>query len=570
MPRTKKTYNPVTNAIIWKVALYIRLSVEDGNENESTSVQNQKVLLDDYLSNWDEHYILVDRYIDDGVSGATSDRENFQRMLEDITEERINCVIVVDLSRLGRNYIEAGIYMEQFFVKHNVRFISTCSPALDSYKNPEQMNSISVPLQNLVNEEYVRQCSIKIRNVQNVKRKKGEFIGSYAPYGFKKSPENKYQLVIDEEPANVLRDMYRWCVNEGLGSNGIVRRLNDLGIPNPTKYKQLSGSTYACKWGENNDGLWSAKTVRELMRSQMNLGHMVQGKTTTKSYKVHDVVRKPEEDWVIVRNTHEAIIDQETFDKAQALLTKDTRISPKSGELSLFAGFIRCADCGKAMGKKSSKGVKYYSCRTYKEKSSKACTSHTIKEDTLKQAVLAVIKQQIDIVDNLNMMIDEINNLPDVSKKSDRLEQNLRSKELELTKVTRVIDSLYIDWKTGEIDREMYYRLKEKQEAKASDLKLAMNKLNTEISLLAKGVTTENIYFREFLQYKNINELDRNILVSLIDTIKVHEDKHITIKFNYADEYLRIMEFIENNISKKPKVMKSKEHGEVTGINATL
>lgn len=555
MARIRKTETSKTTSIIWQIALYIRLSREDGND-VSVSVDNQLKELNTYLENFDGMYEIVDTYIDDGYTGTDSNRENFQRMLEDVKSKKVNCVIVRDPSRLSRNYLEAGMYMEQLFVQLNVRFISLSLPALDSFKNPEAMNSIAVPIQNVINDDFCRQTSQKIRGVFNMKRSRGEFIGAFAPYGYSKSPEDKNSLIVDEEASDIIKKIYQWFIYEGMSKNGIVKKLNELGVLNPTAYKNSKGLKFHCRTGSDNDGMWSSRTISAILCNEVYIGNMVQGRQRVKSYKVHEAIQVPLEEWFIVENTHEAIIDKETFDRAQELQKRDTRTSPKSKALTLFAGFLKCADCGKAMRRTTAKDKVYYVCRTNRDKSKTACTKHSIREDVLKEAVLIAVQKQIDLVENMSQIIEEINSLPELNKKSDRLEKALRSKQQELSKNNTVLDSLYVDWKTGDITQEQFRRMKSKFESNAERITVSIRSIQEEIKLMEKGVTTDTPLFKAFLKNKNVKDLDRNLLVCLIDTIYVHEDKHITIKFNFADTYMRVIEFIETNkeqIASKPK-----------------
>lgn len=557
MARIRKTETSKVTSITWYIALYIRLSREDGND-VSISVDNQLKELNTYLENFDGMYEIVDTYIDDGYTGTDSNRENFQRMLEDVKAKRVNCVIVRDPSRLSRNYLEAGMYMEQLFVQLNVRFISLSLPALDSFKNPEAMNSIAVPIQNVINDDFCRQTSQKIRGVFNMKRSRGEFIGAFAPYGYSKSPEDKNSLIVDDEAGEIVKNIFHWFVYDGMSKRGITKKLNELSVLNPTAYKHSKGMKFHCRTGTNNDGMWSARTVDSILNNEVYIGNMVQGRQRIKSYKVHEAIQVPKEEWFIVENTHEAIIDKDTYERAQELQKRDTRTAPASKTLTLFAGMIKCADCGKAMRKTSAKDKAYYVCRTNRDKSATACTKHSIREDFLKEAVLIAIQKQIDLVVNISQIIEEINNLPDINKKSDRLEKALRTKQMELSKNNTVLDSLYVDWKTGDITQEQFRRMKSKLETEAERLKDSIHSIQEEIRLMDKGVANDNPLFKTFLKHKNVQELDRNLLVCLIDTIYVHEDKHITIKFNFADTYMRAIEFIETNKENMKKSGKEK------------
>ncbi len=531
-----KAFTDKTGALCWKVGLYIRLSREDGND-VSVSIENQKVELQAFLACFDEPYELIDYYIDDGFSGTNSNRMNFQRLLQDIRLQKVTCVIVRDPSRLSRNYWEAGMYMEQLFVQHNVRFISLLLPPLDSYKNPEAMNSIAVPIQNVINDDFCRQTSAKIRGVFQMKRAHGEFIGAFAPYGYAKDQENKNRLVIDPMAAQIVREIFRWFVYQGMSKRGITIRLNELGIPNPTKYKQRSGLKFQCRQ-KDNDGLWSPKTVSFILANEVYVGNMVQGRQRIKSYKVHETINVPAKEWVVVENTHEAIIDQHTFAMAQRLQQMDTRTAPNHRELHLFAGFLKCADCGKGMRRSKGKNHVYYCCLTNRNKSPHACTRHSMREDLLEAVVLKMLQFQIARIQDWAKVIEQINVESVNARMCDLWSSMLHSKNREWITLQAVRDDLYIDWKSNALTKEEYERMKSNFAQKAANLE-------TEIEAIKAKIMEENhnkrssAVFEEFQKHGNISRLDRFLLVCMIERIFIHEDNRITILFRYKDPFLQ-------------------------------
>ena len=550
MGRRNQTRNSLPSSKrIWKIALYIRLSREDGND-VSNSVKHQKERLLAYLSGFEDEYELVDIYIDDGYTGTDTNREDFQRMMGHIREHKVNCVIVKDLSRLSRNVTDATYHIENFFIEYDVRFISLELPALDSYKHPEQMNSILVPMQNVINDDFCRQTSIKVRGVFNQKRRQGQFIGAFAPYGYLKDPEDKNRLIIDEEAAQVVRDIFRWYIKEGVSKGGIARKLNELGIPNPAAYKKQKGLKYTNPHTKSNDTLWGPKTIREILCNQMYLGHMVQGRYRIKSYKVHTQITTPKEEWYIVEDTHDPIIEQEVFDLAQKLQEKDTRQSPGNKTVYTLSGYVRCPDCKKAMVRSqggSKVKIAYYQCRTYRDKSKDACSKHSIRAEILEDAVFNAIKVQIALVSSLKDIVEEINRAPNVRNESQRLAVMQSAREKELEKVTSIKDSLYADWKNGDITKDDYRRLKAKYEEQAEALENAIAALREEQRVIAEGIRTDNPYLQTFLKHQNVKELDRSIVVDLVDTVYVHEGCEVEIAFNFRDQHKLIMDFIESN-----------------------
>lgn len=538
------------NAMRWRLGKYIRLSKEDllRGRDESNSVINQRRLLEQYhQTHLDEFYdgTEQDVYVDDGKTGTDTDREDFQRLLADVYSGRINCVIVKDLSRLSRNYTDAGNLIENLFVRLNVRFISLAE-GVDSYRNPDSVSNIIVPITNVMNDQYCYQTSKKIRQVFDMKRRNGEFIGSYAPYGYVKDPNDKHALLVDPEAAEVVKSIFALFLS-GMNKRGITYYLNDHGTLCPTAYKQQQGLKYNAPNAQGNP-MWSTITIDTILKNRVYVGDMVQGRQRVKSYKIHIQEKVPEEEWFIVENTHEAIIDRETFAKVQSLLKRDTRTAPKAKQLYLFSGFLKCADCGRAMSRIASKGIYvYYQCGTYKSLSKKACTMHSIKSDRLEAGVLFAIQQQVHLTLTYSEFVARINSAPLKRSKSKRLEDTIAAKEKELAKIMRYKQALYQDWKDGEITRNDYRHMSEDYEQQIEALTRIMQTLTAEQEQLENGVDAESPCLTAFLKYRNIDKLTREILGELIDHIKVYEGGNISVKFKYADEFRRIAEYIELN-----------------------
>ena len=535
---------------VWRIAIYIRLSKEDARcLDESESVTNQRQIIEDHIAGFNDgdEYIIVDEYVDDGISGTTDDeRDDFQRMLADIKRGRVNCVIVKDLARSFRNYSDQGYYLDDWFPRYNVRFISLYHQPLDSYREPQNMRSIAVPIQGVLNENHCAETSDKVREVFDMKRRNGEFIGSYAPYGYVKDPGDKHALLIDPEAAEVVKSIFSMFLS-GMNKRGITYYLNDHGVLCPTAYKKQQGLKYNAPNAQSNP-MWSTITIDTILKNRVYVGDMVQGRQRVKSYKIHIQERVPEEEWFIVENTHEAIIDRETFDKVQGLLKRDTRTAPKAKQLYLFSGFLKCADCGRAMSRIASKGIYvYYQCGTYKSLSKKACTMHSIKSDRLEAGVLFAIQQQVHLAVAYSELVSRINSAPLKKSKSKRLEDAIAAKEKELAKIMRYKQALYQDWKDGEITRNDYRHMSEDYERQAEALNNVLRTLTDEQEQLENGVDAESPFLAAFLKYQNIDKLTREILAELIDYIKVYEGGNISVKFKYADEFRRMAEYIELN-----------------------
>ncbi len=539
-----------TKIKVWYVAFYIRLSRDDKRgKDESESISNQRLILTDFLEQQDDgdEYVFVGEYVDDGVSGTTDEeRENFQRLLADIQKGKINCVIVKNLARSFRNNGDQSYYLGDWFPRNDVRFISLYQQSIDTYKDPQNAQNIAVPVQGVLNEEHARGTSESVRRTFDMKRENDLHIGSCAAYGFLKDPEDNNILIIDEEAAENVKLIFAWFL-EGMSKNAIVNKLNDSGILCPSAYKKSKGMKYKNPNAGGQNPLWSAKTVNYILKNQMYIGNMVQGRYRIKSYKIHVQETVPENEWKVKEKTHESIISSTDFAKVQELLKKDTRTAPEQKNLYLFSGFLRCADCGKAMSRSKVSGNVYYHCRTYKDQSKTACTKHTIKHNYLEQAVLYVIQQQVYIAVSFSGMVSRINTAPLQKSQSIRLNELITTKEKELSKISHYKQSIYQDWKDGEITHKDYRQMKENYERQIEAISEIISSLQEEKAELENGIDTENPFLATFRKYENIDKLTRDILIELIDTIKVYENGNISVKLKFANEYRRVAEYIEVN-----------------------
>ncbi|AXU75633.1 recombinase [Clostridioides difficile] len=545
---TNRTVSQLSyNLTRWNLAKYIRLSKEDLNrgKDDSNSVTNQKKLLDDYYRQHLDEFESAETYVDDGCTGTDTNRADFQRLLADIYAKKVNCVIVKDLSRLSRNYTDAGSLIENLFVQMNVRFISLAE-GVDSYLNPDSVSSILVPITNVMNDQYCYQTSKKIRQVFDYKKRNGEFIGSYAPYGYIKDPNDKHALLVDHEAAEVVKQIFSMCLS-GMTVRAIVNHLNDHGVMCPSVYKQSQGLKYKCPNGQTQP-MWSTITISNMLKNPVYVGDMAQGRNRVKSYKIHKIEAVPEKDWIVVQNTHEPIIDREAFEKVKQLLKRDTRTSPKQKQLYLFSGFLRCADCGRAMSRIASKEFYvYYQCGTYKSLSKKACTMHSIKSTRLEAAVLYAIRQQVHLAVSYSAIVSKINLAPLKKSQSARLNELIAAKEKELAKIMRYKQALYQDWKDGHITHNDYRHMNEDYEQQNEAIGTVIANLKKERDELENGIDTENPFLATFRKYENIDKLTREILIELVDHIKVYEGGDISIRFKFADELRRIIQYIEVN-----------------------
>ena len=558
MPRTKnrgvqQSFSPSYTIRRWRLGEYIRLSKEDlkKGKDDSNSVKNQRDLLNDFYQKHIEEFESVSEYVDDGHTGTDANREDFQRLLADVMSGKINCVVVKDLSRFARNYSDAGSLIDNLFVQMGVRFISLAEN-VDSFTNPDSVSNIIVPITNVMNDNYCYQTSKKIRQVFDYKRRNGQYIGAFAPYGYIKHPKDKHKLIVDPDAAETVKLIFSLFL-QGTSKRAIALHLNEHGVPSPSAYKLLKGLPVSTRGYD--EPMWGGRMIHAILTNPTYTGDLAQGRSRVKSYKVHQIETVPREEWVEVAGTHEAIIDYETFDKVQALLKRDTRTSPEGRKVHLFSGFLKCADCGRAITRCVSKNNHvYYACSTYKNRSRTACTMHSIKHERLEAAVLFGIQYQVHLAVSYSEAIARINSAPTKKSQSFRLDELITTKEKELAKITRYKQSLYQDWKDGEITQQDYRSMKADYERQVEALSDVLERLTAERAELANGVDNEHPALVAFMKYQNIDKLTREALIDLVDHIKVYENGNISVKCKFADEFRKIAEYIEINTSEIPAV----------------
>ncbi len=536
------------NFNILRTALYVRLSKEDGDKAESNSVLSQKEILKEYLKLHPE-LEFHDFYVDDGCSGTSFDRPDFRRLESDIIAGKIGCVIVKDLSRFARNYTDSGYYIENFFVRYGVRFIAI-NNGIDTFSG--NMNAatqcITVGVTNVINESVAATTSVNVKGTLNVRRANGDFIGSFPTYGYLKNPEDRHKLIIDEEAAEVVRMIFEKYVS-GYTILGITRELNSLGIPNPSAYKKLKGFNYKRQVRKTNEGLWPESSVRRILKNEMYLGNMVQGKNTKLSYKIKQCVSVPKENWYIVEGTHEAIIDKDTFDKAQALLGRNIKESKTEQKAGLFAGLVRCADCGGGMAKKSNKQngkeYHYYRCSTARV-SKDACTLHTIRIDKLEEAVLVFLRKMVEVAAEYDKIIKTVNCSAKRKTENDIIKKTIEKHRKDREFVEGMIRDLYPDWKRGDITQEEYHNLKNDFREKIKKIDEETEQLKAKLEERENGMK-KNSFIESFKKLGNIEKLTRPLVLELIDEVLIHEGERITIRLKCKDAFESATEYIEIN-----------------------
>ena len=531
----------------YKAALYCRLSVDDGNFGGSVSIETQKILLEQYCK---DHKITDYKfYCDDGCSGTNFDRPSFKKMLSDIDEGKINLVIVKDLSRFGRNYVEAGMYVQRF-TDSNIRFIA----ADDNYDSLVNSDDLLFPIKNVVNEMYARDVSKK------TKARDGQFIGSKAPFGYKIDPNDRHHLIVDEPAAQVVKRIFR-LASEGVGYNKMAKIFREEKVLTPIAYFNLNNPDYfkSDYWRKEFD--WHVTSIRAILNNEVYLGKLVYGKQRNKSMKSKEKVRNPKEDWIVVENCHEPIITQELWDTVHKILNAKHRPA-KAGEVQMFAGLLYCSDCGHCLtySQKQRKDGSYhgaYSCWMYKTHGKEYCASHYITFDTIYELVL------IDIQRNLfqyRKNTDKFKSIlsrkyqSDSQKQAEQITLEYEQKQKRCEELDKIISRLYEDNVLGRIGDERYESMSQSYELEQVEIKKALPILKSKIDELKRQSDCADNFINVIKKYTIIDKLDAAILNELIDKIVVHhkEQAEDGRTFQQIEIYYRFVGKLgtENELSK--------------------
>lgn len=531
----------------WSAGLYLRISREDGDKFESESISSQRDILLDFI-NRNPDITVYDTYEDDGWTGTNFDRPNFKRMEDDLRAKKIDCIIVKDLSRFARNCIEIGNYLSIVFPYLKTRFICI-NDNVDSYIDPESLDNLSTKFKNLINDEYCRDISIKVKSSLTIRRESGEFIGSFPSYGYQKDPLDCHKLIIDEEAAEIVRMIFAKFI-AGNSIRGIVRELNDAHILPPALYKKKKHPSYKPA-NIKSDTMWSQRMISRILTNQMYIGDMVQNVMNNISYRIQKCRPVDVDKHIIVTNTHEPIISREDFQKVKDLLSRDTYESPKTHQMYVLSGFVKCGDCKRGMIRKNLfngwKEYHYLFCSTYKNRSKTACTKHNINADKVEDAVFAFIKANIAFALEVEPILEMIKNSPLREKRSERFHALKQQYIDELSKIKQLREDLYPDFKAGLIDKGEYETFRSRYEFKIANLENQIQDVSDKINEIETGLSPENGFIVNFKKYQSITELTREVVGALIENVYIYEDDRIEIEMKYRDDFETLVEYIETN-----------------------
>ena len=524
---------------IFYATAYARTSKDD---SDSSSIENQIELIRNYIKAIPDIHLVSERE-DNGYSGIDFDRPDFREMMKDIEAGKINCVIVKDLSRLGRNYIEVGEYMEEIFPCYNVRLIAI-NDNYDSLNPRSDSDEILIPFRNLINEQYARDTSGKIRSILSSKREKGQFVGAFAPYGYKRCENDRHQLVIDEHPAGIVRDIFRRKI-EGQSQQKIADGLNEIGEPSPAEYKKRN-TNYKSKFQTKSRALWSAVAIGRILSNPIYTGVLVQGKQTTPNYKVKHRIDRARDEWNVVNDAHEPIISKGDFDIVNDLLRQDTRTAPNKESVYPLSGMVFCGSCNNNMIRTKSGMKHYYICASSRAKV-KTCTSHCIQEEKLSRSVLETISRHIETALDIEKTLDYVKSLPSQQIDVAKLSAQLLGRNEEIKSCERYKRSLYEDYKSGLISKEDYILFGKDYTERIRELSQAVTKLTEEIELLLGDDydSAVNEWLKQFTQHKSVGSLTRQMTANLVERIDVFTNKRIIITFRYHDKMKSTQEILD-------------------------
>ena len=526
--------------IIYNADIYLRLSKEDGDKEESDSIANQRALALDFLKTQPNIRLHKIR-IDDGYSGVDFNRPSFIEMIEDIKEGKVNCVIVKDFSRFGRNYIESGKYIQVLFPRSGIRFIAV-NENYDSTTVQGYTGNIIVPFKNMVNDAYCADISVKVRSHLEMKRKRGDFVGAFAMYGYTKDENDKNKLVIDSFAADVVRDIYRLKL-EGVSAQGIADRLNQNGILSPMEYKRNLGLRYSTSFKVNTTAQWQSVTVKRILTNAVYTGVLEQGKRTKPNYKVRKCAERPKEQWVCKTNNHEAIIERNTFETVQELLKQDTRSVEKGKAVFPLSGVIICADCGGAMVRKTNtkNGVRYpyYVCSKHRANTA-VCTTHMVSATGCENAVLDALRVHTSAVLDVERAIACAEGMAYRQDSVRKLTARLEAKQDEINKFNEYRLSLHESYRDKIISKTDFLNFKKSYDVKISDAEAAVLLLKQDIEKMAAGEVENHDWINSFRAYTNADVLERKTVAELVERVNIYEGGRIEVTFRYGNEFTRL------------------------------
>lgn len=529
---------PVVQEKVWQAALYIRLSVEF-NGNRGDSLETQQHIMEAYLALCPDIEI-AEIYTDNGISGRTFERAGFQKMLADIDAGKINCVVVKDLSRLGRNAIDAGFYLEKYFPLHNVRFISV-NDQYDS-ENADSSSHLIVPLKNMVNEAYAADISRKVRAQQRQAMREGQFVGSRPPYGYAKDPRDCHKLVVNPDTAPVVRKIFQW-IADGISVTEVAKRLNEAHILTPGRYLASVGIIKSQRLMGAGD--WQTRTLERILADKVYIGHMVQGKNQSIGHK--QVRTKPDE-WVAVHNTHEPIISDKLFLEVQNArqqgTAKYTRHTKAPYTPNILKGRIFCGHCGKNLHRQRNKKLYYYHCLSNERIGRGVCPNGVTRlhEKVLFEIIISVIQQKAEMVVGNALYLKEQN--PKIAAQKKVVDSEISALRKEVEKSRKFVAGLHESYVSGLLSCDEFMEMKANYSQKFEVAVERVQQLQEQQTKLEKQAREYTSLAEQLAKVDSSTELTAQLVDSLIDRITVNSPEDIVIDFRFESGFDELMKVL--------------------------
>lgn len=558
MARTKRKINPILPEAEapapaqkkYRTAAYVRLSVEDSGKPGADTIEGQKNLLLHFIEN-DPSLTLYGLFCDNGRTGTDFERPEFEKLMEAVKHCEVDCIVVKDLSRFGRNYKETGNYLERIFPFLGVRFIAV-NDGFDTLTAERGADGYLVPLKNLINEVYSKDISKKSGSALATKQKNGDFIGAWAPYGYRKCADDPHKLEPDEATAPVVRQIFQWRA-DGVSVTRIAKKLNDSGILSPSAYLYDTG---VCKTEKYNGAIWHIQAVKNILTRQVYIGHMVQGTKRQSFYENRRQYKKSPEEWIIVENTHEPIIDRDTFDKVQEIARqKSEEYFEKLGRFSylettenILKGLIYCADCKRPLVRyknvSHNKKLWYtFICQTHANDIT-SCPKKNIREDELMSMLMQAIQTQIALAADMDELVRRVNISPKYKKQTADLQGRLSATKKALKRYNNLYDSLYQNYVDKLMTEQEYITLKSRYKAEAEEAERLIEALSRQQAEESEH-TPENRFLTAFGKFKGEDTLTKEMAQALIERVYVDGNSNIEIIFRYRDEYKALCTYLE-------------------------
>ena len=527
-----------------QACIYLRLSKEDGEQSESNSISNQRQIIQSFAQA--NEIDVCYEYVDDGYSGANFNRPDFKKMIRDMEDGLFSIIIVKDLSRFGRDYIESGKYLQRVFPEKNIRFISV-NDNYDSENADVSDTHLILPIRNFINDSYCRDISMKVKSSKEVKRKNGQFIAAFAPFGYKKDVNDKHKLVVDTKVSHIVERIFQMKI-DGYSSKAIADFLNSIGSTTPSRHKENSGENFSTGFVVKNSK-WDSKTVNRVIQNKVYIGVLEQGKTAKLNYKSKNEVKVSKEDWIITEDAHEGIVSKSVFALANKMLLRDVKRSKEKPYL--LSRMLYCKDCGSSMIRRTlkNKGSEsiFYICSDYNNGGD--CSRHSIKEDEVLHQMAKAMNEHLG---QYRELIEKASKL-DVSTLNIRVEFDSLNEENKKYEMLR--QSLYMDLEDGLITTEEFERFRKSYLVKIKEIENQIErKVAVEKELKATLTSSDNLI--SSIIPKDEKEISRLSMVSFIDKILVGENDELTFVFNNI-ETINVLKALvkhdEKNQEKKPK-----------------